>query len=482
MRRLLRNTVQRRLAIIDALREALEWQSTEAVAELLNCSVKTILSDVAAINESWGEYVGIDYSRSKGLRLNDALHNTPRQLSRELMDESDVLVFLERLFFQPNEDLDYWLNELFISEATFYRMIRQIDKVLGERGLVLERKPFRLTAPMEHWVRIFYVQLFVEKYGLVEWPFELERERLVDFIETITQTFEIELNDRELLENSYLLGTIIIRASQGFVLSAEEVPETNQITIDKLLSLRSKAEWVLAGSDYQISESWSYEVTHCLFGAYLSTRYDTKCQMTRQHLANLLEELEQVYDVTLSRKQRTKLLQKLLWIQAAYQLYPYPRPILFDTTAYFYRNAQLQYPHFTKCVRQLLLNLERMTGDPWFSQFYFAVLTSLFKEWEGLAHALELNAAKSQILVVSDSGKSHEKMLAELIETRFRNRVLLTTYGGSALTIDWEESFEKYDLVVSNFLIKDYPYDNLKIVDDFLTESDLSSIRSIIEK
>lgn len=130
------------------------------IADLLECSVKTILSDVDAINNLWGEHVGIEYSRTNGLRLNDALHNKTRQLARNLMDESEAFIFLERLFFQPNEDMDYWINALYISEATFYRMIKQLDRVLNERGLVLERRPFRITAKMNAGYASFMYNYF----------------------------------------------------------------------------------------------------------------------------------------------------------------------------------------------------------------------------------------------------------------------------------------------------------------------------------
>ena len=54
MRRLLKNTTQRRLAIIGVLRDLIGWQNPEMIADLLECSVKTILSDVDAINNLWG--------------------------------------------------------------------------------------------------------------------------------------------------------------------------------------------------------------------------------------------------------------------------------------------------------------------------------------------------------------------------------------------------------------------------------------------
>lgn len=482
MRRLLKNTTQRRLAIIGVLRDLIGWQNPEMVADLLDCSMKTVLSDVEAINEHWGEHVGVEYSRTNGLRLNDALHNKTRQLARNLMEESEAFTFLERIFFQPNEDMDYWINELYISEATFYRMIKQIDKVLKEKGLVLERRPFRISAKNERWVRVFYVQLFLEKYGLNEWPFDIGRERMINFIKNANRSFDIVYNDREILESSYLLAVIIVRTSQGFVLTEREKMNLNQALIDKILTLRSAADQIVQGTKYTVIEQWYYEVANSLFCSCFITRFEPSCQITLKHLDSFLKELEHLYELTLSDERRKNILQKLVQLQAAYQVCPYPRSILFDSSAYFSRNAKQQYPHFTKSVHQLLLRLERTLGDPWFSQFQFSVLTILFKEWEGLAHSLDVHSAKVQILVVSDSGKSHAEMIAELIKNRFYYRVGIKAHQGSILDFGPDESFKEYDLVIANYPIKNYSYGNLKVVDDFLTESDLSSIGSFIKE
>lgn len=482
MRRLLKNTTQRRLAIIGVLRDLIGWQNPEMIADLLDCSMKTISSDVEAINDLWGEHVGVEYSRTNGLRLNDALHNKTRQLARNLMDESEAFMFLERLFFQPNEDMDYWINDLYISEATFYRMIKQLDKVLKEKGLVLERRPFRITAKNERWVRVFYVQLFLEKYGLNEWPFELERERMIDFIKSADQSFDIAYNDRDILESSYLLAIIIIRTSQGFLLTENEKFDLTQDLIDQILTLRPAADRAVQGTQYMVTEHWYYDIANSLFCPCFITRFEPSCQITLSYLESFLGELELAYNLSLTDKRRKIILQKLLQVQTAYQVWPYTRSILFDSAAYFSRNAKLQYPHFTKYVHQLLLRLERRTGDPWFSQFYFSVVQILFKEWEGLAHSLDEHSAKVKIFVVSDSGESHAKMIAELIQSRFYYRVVIETHEGSVLDFEHDESFMDYDLVIANYPIKNYSYSNLKIVDDFLTESDLSSIGSYVKE
>lgn len=481
MRRLLKNTTQRRLAIIGILRDLIGWQNPEMVAELLDCSVKTILTDVEAINDLWSEHVGIEYSRTNGLRLNNALHNKTRQLARNLMEESEAFIFLERLFFRPNEDMDYWINELYISEATFYRMLKQIDRVLQDKGLTLERKPFQITAEKERWVRVFYVQFFLEKYGLNEWPFEVDRGKIIEFIKTANDSFGIVYNDREMLESSYLLAIIIVRTSQGFVLSEKERLGLSPELMEELFTLRPAAQRILEDSNYILTEHWYYEVANSLFCSCFLTRFEPSCQMISEQLVSFIGELESVYELSLEEMQRKILVQKLLRIHTSYQVYPYTQSILFDSAAYFSRNAKTQYPHFTKYVHQLLLRMERVTGDPWFSSFYFSVVTVLFKEWQGLARSLDLQSTKVEILVVSDSGKNHAEMLAELIQSRFYYRVVTQVYENSALSLECTDHFKKYDLVVANYPIKNYAYGNLKIVDDFLTESDLSTIGSYVK-
>lgn len=50
------------------------------------------------------------------------------------------------------------------------------------------------------------------------------------------------------------------------------------------------------------------------------------------------------------------------------------------------------------------------------------------------------------------------------------------------MDFEHDESFMEYDLVIANYPIKNYSYSNLKIVDDFLTESDLTSIGSYVKE
>lgn len=484
MKHLLKTTIQRRLSIIGILRDFYDWQDPQLLADLLDCSTKTILSDIEAINHDWQDKIGIEYSRTKGIRLDDSLHNKIRPLAADIMEESESFQFLERVFFRPNEDADYWINELYISEATFYRMVRQIDDVMEKRGLRLERKPFRITADDERWVRIFYVHLFLEKYGLSEWPFDLEKDKIITFVHRSSEAFDIMMNDRDTMEYSFLLSIIIIRCSQGLIMSNSTIKEPDEEILAKLKDLYTYAEATVENSDYVVTKTWYQEVIHSLFYDYFLTNKKETYDQVCTGIESFLEQLVSTFKIPLEELNQKHLTQKMLRIYRGYYIYPYSRAMLFNEAAFFSRSAQHYYPHFARTVQQQLIDLEREMAFPWFSQFYFLVLRCLFTEWGQLAHYLDVLSPKVKILIVSDSGRRHGEMLSELIQSRFYYRVEITVYDESVLHLTPEkmEAFDVYDLVISNYSLKQYPYSNLQIVDDFLTEVDFSIVNSVIKQ
>lgn len=110
----------------------------------------------------------------------------------------------------------------------------------------------------------------------------------------------------------------------------------NQALVDKILTLRPAADRIVQNSEYLVTDEWYYEVANSLFCSCFITRFDPTCQHTLGYLESFLGELEHVYEVPLSDERRKVILQKLLQIQAAYQVCPYPRSILFDSAAYFH--------------------------------------------------------------------------------------------------------------------------------------------------
>src|SRR5699024_6694390 len=92
------------------------WVSIEQLVQLLNCTDKTLMKDVEIINEEWGTYLKLDFSKRRGLAIRAGQTNKIKNVYQQVLQESSEFQFLERIFFEPDKDAEYWINELFVSE------------------------------------------------------------------------------------------------------------------------------------------------------------------------------------------------------------------------------------------------------------------------------------------------------------------------------------------------------------------------------
>lgn len=170
MKQLLNSSTYRRIQFVEFLDQLPSWCDIKEAAHTVDCSVKTLLSDIDFINEFWGDYIYIEYSKFQGVRLNNLTSNKLGNVYGQIYHESLEFQFLEKMLYESNQDADYWINELFMSEASFYRMVNALEDFLQRRGLKLERSPFRVTGPDERWVRFFTSNILLKLTGSISGP------------------------------------------------------------------------------------------------------------------------------------------------------------------------------------------------------------------------------------------------------------------------------------------------------------------------
>ncbi len=74
-----------------------------------------------------GDYIYIEYSKFQGVRLNNITSNKMGNVYGLIYSESNEFQFVEKMLYESNQDADYWINELFMSEASFYRMVNALE-------------------------------------------------------------------------------------------------------------------------------------------------------------------------------------------------------------------------------------------------------------------------------------------------------------------------------------------------------------------
>ncbi|PAB01036.1 helix-turn-helix domain-containing protein [Enterococcus canintestini] len=470
---LLNTAMKRRLYLIEFLAKQERWWPLEEAAAHLDCSTKTLITDVNYINDELEEYLHIDISKVRGIKAHPMQSNKINNIYQNVIQSSNEFQFLEQVFLNPDQDAEFWINKLFLSEATFYRMVSSVGKALKRRGLTLERKPFRITAPDERWVRFFYQAYFLEAYGTANWPFPIDRQELICFVMRTSTDFDILWDDHEIIEHAYLLMVTIIRASQGFLLSEAIYAEEDDL-LDHLIKSNHSYSEKIASTQYVLVPEWYKETSRTVFYEYYT--WDNQQQEIRIQTAveHFLQAVSKAVDFPLSTRDEKKIVQQLMGLYSTYSLYPYDREILHNYSQESAQNIQRIYPIFSKIVSVNLREIEKDCNFPWVQKTESDVLCILLKEWENLPLQLESLRRRLSILIVSNMGIRHANMLRSLLKGQYGERFKIDLYKESPLFVSSAELklFEEYDLVVTNDLLADYQHSNLMIVDNYLSETD----------
>lgn len=100
MKQLLNSSTYRRIQFVEFLDQLPSWCDIKEAAHTVDCSVKTLLSDIDFINEFWGDYIYIEYSKFQGVRLNNLTSNKLGNVYGQIYHESLEFQFLEKMLYE----------------------------------------------------------------------------------------------------------------------------------------------------------------------------------------------------------------------------------------------------------------------------------------------------------------------------------------------------------------------------------------------
>lgn len=484
MKKLLNSSTYRRIHFVEFLDQLPSWYDIKEAAKKVNCSVKTLLSDIDFINEFWGDYIHIEYSKFQGVRLNNITSNKLGNVYGLIYEESNEFQFVEKMLYESNQDADYWINELFMSEASFYRMVNALEDFLKRRGLRLERSPFRITGPDERWVRFFYQQYFTEAYGEIKWPFTSNREATTCFIMRTSTDFDVSLDDREIQEAAYLLLVTLIRMHQGFYLPKSVYDEEND-TIDKVLDYsRPFVEQLLTDVDFELPQKWYKEVSRTVFHEFYNWDNPEQTVRINNKIESFLNSISQAIDYPILLEDKRRIVQTMMSWYVEYNFYPYRQMMLFDKYQKFAREIQLVYPIFSSLIKLHVQDIEKKSPELWTDIRLNNIFFLLMKGWSHLPIHLEKLRQKVSIIIVSDLGSQHAEMLEDFLIANYHERIVSSTFNESVISTGPEdfERFDTYDIVVSNNPIRGYEKNNVLIVNNFFSASDRENLKNLIIK
>lgn len=194
----------------------------------------------------------------------------------------------------------------------------------------------------------------------------------------------------------------------------------------------------------------------------------------QQAVTKFLDKLISGTEYQLMAKDREKITQRMMHWYLSYAIYPYNRTILLNPSQSSAHSIRRLYPVFSKQVEVNLKEIEKECNFPWAQMKEDEILCLLLKDWSGLPKQLDSLRRQVRVLIISDRGLKHSKMLRDIIKGQLQEKVNIDIFKHSVLFICPVELeyFHEYDIVIANNPIANYQDENLLMVDNFISEGD----------
>lgn len=470
---LLAPAVLRRLKLVEYLDSVNSWITSAACVVTLNCSLKTLNSDIKYINEIWKDYLEIEMSKNLGIRLIFKTSNAIYSVYQAVYQDSFIFRFLEELLFKPDRNAEYWINELYVSSATFYRSIHQLESILAQRDIQLHRNPFYLFSDNENSVRIFYLNYFIEAYNY-NWPFTLSQSSIRRFIGKVDFRIQTDLNEQLIFNYSLSFVIALYRMNFGFLLSAE-IHNCPDDKVEKIImKLEPLYRDIISKCGLLPLPFWHKEITRTIFYFFYGWQDFAHVKRVYRKINYFLDQLASDINYAMDHQVKKIIAKKLLYWYGECLCYPFSRTLLINKKVRLAKDVQRSLPVFSTIVFIRLAELDsqhqsfRLTEE-----FYCKVLLLLIEEWRYLLAHLKHFRPPIKVLIVSDYNTNHANMLADSLHFNQELLDISLTYKKAFLAEQVRTNiFLDYDLIICNSAIANFQAENVVLVNDFLTLKD----------
>lgn len=484
MRELLDSSTKRRLEILEQLNRSSDWISSNELANTNKASLRTINSDVHFLKENWFPHLIIETSKKNGVRLSTPPSSHASVIYNEVIENSEAFQLLEKIFFNPDINLEDWEEEMFISESSLYRISNLLTNSLSHYDLVLQKRPCRVANINELYVRYFYTTFFSEVYGIHDWPFAVDRRKTVMMAKEIFEQSGYQVDETMHLNLAYILAVSLERISQGFYTTIsypERITDTQRAVF---YEAEDKINDIIAVLDLTLNNQVLDDLINSIY-FIKSLMIDQLDILTlKKKLARFLELIKEALDLEIDDHSRLNIKNVLTFTYLEHLIYPFDDFILFDRYEFNGTAIRNNFPAFTKVVEKGLKDMEEEMDFPWLSRFKNKVIYWIMVKWKRLPTILENKKEKANLMVFSDLGEEHANLLAEMIIKNFGTKVKISVYKGSIIFLEEEDrsQLEGYDYYVTTFFEETIPADKIIVVDAIPSDQDWAKIRRAINK
>ena len=479
----------RRLELIQLLNSEVLDLTPKEIAAKLDCKERVVKEDIAKINRESSDMFRI-YTQDNKAKIDFKKNIGMDYVIRLILKNTLSFKIIEKSFFNNNLSLEQAAEELFMSPSSLYRYVNLINSILKKKfNIQMITNTFQITGD-EEGVRYFYIQYFLERYLIGEWPFEdIIPEKYVDALlrERIEQT-NFKMNISKFHQMKFKLAVKLIRIKKGFRLEHNEADlgiyedmteDFNKKFYNRSVGLKYTPDILFELSDCLIKESEQFSFSNYITKVNEDAEYNRIFLKLYRIISTLNNEFEinpivkdlLIYNLHMTYENGIKDIDACFMLHDSKETFVNDLKISYRT---FYNRAE-------ELFKEFLLSFKNTVDENLLRQLMYI----LFTKWENLTRDLLGTIDHIKILVISKYDGGHAKIMQEFMgfeRWKKANLVVSLMDDGSNENIDVTSLQERFDIVIANFSLTANDKLNFIRVNDMPTFRDLKIVYHEINK
>lgn len=487
MRRLLKDTEARRLALVEFLTDKHTWVTIAELSEYLNCSQRVIKDDLAFLRSTQQAFS--IKSSYHGNRIEYGTNSSINRYYQYVLANSTIFQVLEAVFFNQKIKPYDLQEKLYMSQSTYYRLIRTSNPILKEIfNIELDVYTANVVGD-EASIRYFYYVYFSEKYSSLEWGFDnINEHALRDLIKLGLRLIEQSLSYSNFSYIKLMVAVNLTRYHSDDLNTIDPGETLIELIWDKVPPMTPHLYEILKELNIHLSKEMILDI----FGLFIHKDFIYGYKQLEQLIANdstmarnltfvsqLLDDLSLKYSVPINNK------QEVLWFlhNIAYNegFIPHTAYIFFNPNADLMTKIQTFNPDF---LNELTVGIQTYREGIDIPMTHFTIEHLVYQvcvKWQGLIIDLYAEWSKVQAILVSDFSDGRNQLIQDLIQEHLGKKIILNVFEGSEITPEVLEQLDT-ELIITTTPLPHLTSSPVYCIDGNISSQNISELHNFIEE
>lgn len=452
---LLDNTTKRRIKLLETMLFYDRWIASSDLAKICNTSSRTINNDLQYLRSNYPEFFTIETSKQHGVRLKSTNYFRLEQFYRHLINEDSIFQLMEGIFLHPQIHNQTWIESLYLSTSSFYRLYKRIQSALEDYDIYLD---YGYCSKNEIALRYFFSNFFAEKYGYNDWPFALDRNEITNHIKDVASYIQNKyfknddyyiLDSQQILHLAMLIAVCAIRIKQGHHFEASKEQHQSE-EIPHLFYEQAKHIFrpifdTISLEDYE-------EIYYSIFAFTTAWNNEEEFAHINHEIAKFIQNIADESHIPISKTEMTRIRYMMLNKYSSYKVFSYEEELIFNRDDFIGHLIFENYPDLFQFLVNDLDQLAKKTSYPWLKDMAEIIFNMIVK-WPALTQLFSQNYPKLKAILISDLGGDHQEYLKRTINHIFSNYLDIEGYPYDVFHLKerMQSLKEQYDLIILSF-------------------------------